>query len=213
MAFPDPASIDQFQRRMKIAEMSLDIEEFAEISGTAGGDLITREVAAPKWTASVTLSSRRNSDAREARALLSAVGVYGRFHIFDTSRKFPAADPDGSILGSAAPTLHTVGSNGKSLRVAGLPSGYVLGPGDLLCFSRDVRHALHEVVETATASAGGLTGTFEVRPHLRLWTIAGLAVDLKRPSALMRMRPGGVSRGAAGPHFRSAMSFAAIEAR
>lgn len=213
MAFPDPASIEQFQRRMKIAEMSLEIEEFAEISDTAGGDLIVAEIAAPKWVATVTLSPRRNAEIREARALLSAVGIFGRFHIFDTSRKFPKADPDGAALGASTPSISSVGSDGKSLRIAGLPSGYVLSAGDLFCFSGSGRHALHEVVETATASAGGLTGMFEVRPHLKLWTTAGLAVDLKRPSALMRMRPGGVSRGSAGPHFHGAMSFGAIEVR
>lgn len=104
----------------------------------------------------------------------------------------PASDPTGSVLGSRTVTIHMVAINMRELRITGLPSGYVLSPGDMLAFqygSGPVRHALHRIVVGGTASGTGLSPLLEVVPSLRPGAVAPLPVSLVRPACKARLLP------------------------
>ena len=84
-------------------------------------------------------------------------------------------------------------SDNKALQLSGLPAGYTLRRGDMLHFDygpSPTRRALHRIVEDATASSGGTTGFFEVRPFLKAGTATGAAVTLVRAAARMMLEPG-----------------------
>ena len=104
----------------------------------------------------------------------------------------PSSDPTGSILGSRTVTIHTVASNMRELRITGLPSGYVLSPGDMLAFeygSSPIRFALHRIVVGGTASSTGLSPLLEVVPNLRAGAVAALTVTLVHPACKARLLP------------------------
>lgn len=140
------------------------------------------------------------------------------FRGYSLSRTYPIRYPRGSwptgesFSGTTA-TLHTVGSNRKSIRVGDLPAGFVLSIGDLV----QIGDAdLHRVMEAATADGSGLTPAFEVRPHIWPDVDGGgspaSAVSVYRPSCIMAIVPGSVvtSTDISG---RGSVAFQAIEAR
>jgi hypothetical protein len=67
-------------------------------------------------------------------------------------------------------------------------------------------------MEPATANGSGVTGEFEVRPHL--WPAAAAAdpVSVKQPACLMAIVPGSLSSDAQSSGWGS-VSFSAMEAR
>src|SRR5690606_29871631 len=118
------------------------------------------------------------------------------FYLYSPMNCYPAADPGGVILDASEVTIHTIGSNNRSLRLEGLPAGYVLTAGDALAFdygASPVRRAWHRLAETVTASGSGLTPLFDLSTHLRPGATTGLAVTLKKPAAKMFRMPGPLS--------------------
>ena len=192
------------------------LSRFVESSGTALGQVITNEIAAPKWRAELELISLRHADAAKLQALIEAIGVAGTFYLHNPAHPGPRLDLAGTVLGGASVTIGTVGATNKTLALVGLPAGYVLSVGDMLSFSfgsNPTRRALHRVVEAATANGSGATGNFEVRPFLKAGVSDGLAVTLVKPSAKMMIEPGSFEPGTAGRVFTRGMAFTAIEVR
>ncbi|MNV85540.1 hypothetical protein D3C71_1795060 [compost metagenome] len=72
---------------------------------------------------------------------------------------------------------------------------------------------LHMVMEPMTASAGGVTTQFEVRPHLWPGVVAPVTATLVKPSCIMTLLPGTVSTTADKDTGRAVVTFQAIEAR
>ena len=126
-------------------------------------------------------------------ALLSLMDQPGAtFLCHDPRYVGPASDPTGSILGSRTVTIHSVASNLRELRIAGLPNGYIMAAGDMLAFEygmNPVRYALHRVVIGGITSSAGLTPMLEVVPNLRPGAVAGLTVALLRPACKARLLP------------------------
>lgn len=212
MAITLPLSLAAFADRLDKLDATMSLERYEETSGTAIGQIISRQIALPKWQFECSLASMSFGEAGEIRALIDRLGRSGQFYMFDPWRPYPKNDPLGAVLGSRTVTIHTIGSDNRSLRIAGLPNSYVLSPGDGLSFNRGsdpVRRSFHRVVEAATASAAGLTPLFEVEPHLRVGTVTGTVVTLRKPAAKMQITsftPG----GARGMRIHG-MSFTAIE--
>lgn len=72
---------------------------------------------------------------------------------------------------------------------------------------------LHMVMEPMTASAGGVTTQFEVRPHLWPGVTAPVAATLVKPACVMAIMPGSISTTADMATGRGTVTFQAIEAR
>ena len=212
MAYTFPLQFADFANRLPVASFSWELQRFEEFSGTARGETIVNEIAAPKWRADVSLRPMLITQANEIQALMEVLGSSNRFGLYDLRKCGPASDPDGSILGSATPTVYAIGTDGKTLRLQGLPAGYTLAIGDMLAikYGAEARVALHRVVSPAAASGVGITGFFEIRPHMKVGPGIGNVVALRKPWAEMQVTS--YSVGDRHGRFVDGVGFTALEA-
>ena len=181
MALTFPLSTAQFFGGLRIVEAQLSLSESMEINRTAGGEVLTADLGPRLWTGNFATRPSTYKETAQAEARLSTLRQAARaFFVYDGRKQFPAADPTGSILGAATPTLAVVGVNRRDITISGLPANYVLSDGDYLSFIYNTsRFALHQIVQGATASGAGLA-TVEVTPHIRE-NFSLSAVTLIRP--------------------------------
>ena len=155
------------------------------------GTVFTIETRSPAWRCELRSTPMTLADLAAVQAKIEALdGTVTAVRLVDPARLYPAADPTGSILGSSVVTVLSVGANGRSFAIEGLPAAYVLTRGDRIEveIAGDGRTELYEVVPaTVTADGAGETAEFEVRPHVREGMAAGDLVTLIRPRALMRI--------------------------
>lgn len=214
MAIIYPYGLSVLADLLVIESIVWSIRRNDEMSGSGDGRTWQAELAPPLWTADVTLSLGYQGALKQVAALLRKLhGGQEAFYLFDPTSPYPQADPTGSILGSSTVLLHTVGLNNRSLRLKGLPNGYVLTLGDKLqiTYGEDpTRNAFLEVSETVTASSGGVTPAFEVFPHLPVGLVADLPVTLIKPACKM-MLPEGFNPGTSRTIVTEGASFRAIQ--
>lgn len=208
-------SLAAFMLKPEFTDADFTLSRFDQESGTARGEIVTAQVAWPKWTATFDIWETEIGLANEIRAIIESLGTSGQFYAHNPGAPFPRLDPKGAGLSGASPAIQSIGADNKSLRVGGLPSGYRLSIGDMLSFDRGSnppRRSLHRVTQAAQANSAGVTGFFTVAPHLRLGTVTGLSVTLARPSAKMQIVRDSPNYGRTTGVMVSGMSFSAIEA-
>jgi hypothetical protein len=155
-----------------------------------------KELRSPLWRMKADCSALTLGQLRRLQALVGGLGgSVGSFYAWNPAAQYPAADPDGSALGSSEVKISGLGSTVKDLALKGLPAGYVLTAGDMLAFDYgSTSRALHQVVtDTVTADEDGVTPTFEIHPPRRQGAAINDVVSLKRPAAEMRIIPGTLS--------------------
>lgn len=186
-----------------------------EQSRQVNGRTVVKDMGSPLWRMSAVSRVLSANLLDHWRARLDALeNGLKTFRGYKLSRCFPIAYPrgtwpgGGSFTGHSA-TLHAIQDN-KAIQVAGLPACFELRIGDMV---RIGAHNLHEVMEPALAAGTGITGGFEVRPHLWPGTTTGAAVSVRRPFCLMALVPGSISAAADPATGRGPISFEAIEAR
>ena len=215
MALTFPLSLNAFADRLRIQSVNWKLERYDELSGLGSGEVLAAQLAPPRMVGDVELVPMYHAAAAQVQALIESLdGAINSFYLYAPQRKYPQYDPTGAVLGAAAVTIHTVGGNNKSLRLQGLPSGYVLTLGDYLSFdygSNPVRRAFHRIVETVTTPGTGISPTFEVRPHLRPGVEGGLSVVLVKPSAKVFIVPGSFNPGTASGVITEGMSFQVMQ--
>lgn len=174
-----------------------------EFSRTASGVTIAKDMGTPLWRATYQTRSLRPNELDQWRAKLKALeGSVQRFTGRPMSRCYPIAHPNGQGLGDvSAVTVASVGTDNKSVTLAGLPVGYNASVGDYMQISTK----LYQIVDTSTG--------FEVRPHLAPGTAFGNVVVLVRPSVPMIILPGTLSTTADASTGRGSITFQAIESR
>ena len=190
-----------------------------EQSRVAGGRTYIKDLGSPLWRMSARSKVLRPNLLDHWRARLQAMqnGVV-TFVGYSLSRKYPiryprGTWPTGESFDGVSAVLHTVETDRKTIRVGSLPAGFVLSIGDLI----QIGDAdLHRVMEQATADGSGLTGLFEVHPHI--WPDVdedgspAVSVSVYRPACVMAVVPGSISTSADLNGWGS-VSFQAIEAR
>lgn len=208
-----PLSLAAFADKLRIASAPFVMQEQQQLSGLGTGDVIAAQLAPSRLTAQVIIAPMPLIRAREVQALIESLnGPQRSFYLYSPANCYPADDPGGVKLGSATVTIASVGSNNRSLALAGFPAGYKITAGDALSFDygvNPVRRAYCRAVESATASGGGITPQFELSHPLRPGVVAGLAVTLKKPAAKMFIEPGSLSIQHAGS--LSTISFRAVQ--
>lgn len=180
-------------------------------SRSANGTTYGKDFGSALWTVAYTTGPIANDDALAYEALLNSLdGVIGSFEAYDMRRAYPRLYPTGT--GANNGVLASVNSNNKAISLSGLVAGQVVSRGDYLSFTYGTSRALHQAVESVTANGSGVTGEFEVRPHLRTgWTLSpATAVTLKEPSGLFSLVPNSVASRASGA-LHSVISFQAIQ--
>ena len=163
-----------------------------ETSGQAGGQIRVKDLRSPLWHMKADCSMLTLQQLRVVRALVGGLGgSLGSFYAWDPAAQFPAADPDGSILGASNVQIGGLGTTAKNLLLKGLPAGYVLTVGDMLAYDYGTSRALHQVVTPqVVASGAGVTPEFEIHPPRRQGAAVNAAVTLVRAAAEMRIVPG-----------------------
>ena len=188
-----PLTHTQFLGALRVEEVTFRLSHPQEHTRLGDGTVISASLGASLWTGTIRLAQANHPRHAQMEALLALMDQPGAtFLCHDPRYVGPASDPTGSVLGSRTVTIHTVASNMRELRITGLPSGYLLSPGDMLGFqygSSPVRYALHRIVVGGTASSGGLTPLIEVIPNLRAGAVAGLTLSLIRPACKARLLP------------------------
>jgi hypothetical protein len=188
-----PLTHTQFLGALRVEEVTFRLSHPQEHTRLGDGTVISASLGASLWTGTIRLAQANHPRHAQMEALLALMDQPGAtFLCHDPRYVGPASDPTGSVLGSRTVTIHTVASNMRELRITGLPSGYLLSPGDMLGFqygSSPVRHALHRIVVGGTASGTGLSPLLEVVPNLRPGAVAGLVVSLVRTACKARLLP------------------------
>ena len=184
-----------------------------EQSTQASGRVLVKDMGSPLWTLRATTKSLSPNELDTWRAKLTTLeNGLKTFWGYPMSRCYPILYPNGSWPTGGAfngnAVLSSINANRKAIALQALPAGFKLTVGDYLSIDGD----LHQVMEPATANGSGVTGEFEVRPHL--WPAAAVAdpVSVKQPACLMAIVPGSLSSDAQVAGWGS-VSFSAMEAR
>lgn len=183
MALQFPLARSEFQDLFGFAGFSpLRLQKFEEASGLGSGQPIHAQIAPPKWVAHFAFSRMRFGLAARAVALVEALGSSNRVNLYDPTIPFPRADPGGVVLGSAKLAVVSIGFNNRSLRIGGMPAGYVLSEGDMVSigYRSPQRRWLGRIVESSEANGLGTSPTFEVRPALPAGIVPGDPVTLRK---------------------------------
>lgn len=190
-----------------------------EQSRTALGKTYVKDLGNPLWQLSAQSKMLTPNVLDYWRARLKALeNGLQTFYGYSLSRTYPilyrnGSWPTGLSFSGTSAVLATVNANRKAITVSALPAAFGISIGDYVQIgSTD----LHQVVEAATASGGGLTPEFEVRPFIWSGVIGGgspaVAVSVKRPHCLMSIIPGSISTQA-GLDGWGAITFQGMEAR
>lgn len=199
--------------------VSFDLAYRQEQSRTASGVTYVKEFGFPLWQmkAQSKILSPNNLDYWRAR-LKALEGGLQTFYGYPLSRTYPILYPNGSwptglAFSGTTAVLNGVNANRKAISVSGLPAAYRVSVGDFFQLGTT---DLHQALETATASGGGLTPEFEVRPHIWTGVVGGnspaVPVSVKRPHCIMAVLPGSIGSDS-GLDGRGSISFAAMEYR
>lgn len=193
LSFPLTRSAFMDKVRCRRESMILDLPTPREVARTRGGTIHTAETGEALWQGAISLVATPWPLAQEIRTLLTALEVPGRaFDLFDVTRPYPLADPDGAGLSGVTTTItaHTA----STLTIAGLPNGYQISVGDYVSFAVSGKRYLHRFNEGATV-AGGSTGAIEVQPFVRATVAGGTSCTLQRPYCRAVTVPGSVDFG------------------
>ena len=201
MALTFPMPKEDFMDLLRVQDVRFFPGGARQVNGTAGGEILTAEVAPTLWVGAVSIAPMRARDAARVQALLATLEVPGRsFEVYKKNQIGPASDPLGAALAGYSPVIEQLQGDNQRLRLSGLPPGYTISAGDFLAFDYDpgtgTRRALHQVTEGRTADGSGeQTLHMSVVPHIRAGASASAAVELVRPHCLAVLVPGSVGYG------------------
>jgi hypothetical protein len=201
--------------RNDILDVLIEAQEFGiyerqEQSRTSYGRTIVKSFGHPLWRMSISTGRLPNDDALDYEARVNTLqNGMNPFYGYDLRRPYPRARPDGDFEDTA--TIAAIGLGGKSLSLAGLETGFKLSAGDMLAFDHAGTRWLHQFTETRTANGLGSTSLQEIYPHLPIGLAPGVAVMLKKPSAVFGIEPGSIQSRTDGP-LHTVISFRAMQA-
>lgn len=210
-----PYALPYFADRLPIVGVEWTDKRTDSISGQGSGRIWQAELAGPLWTATVELARRPSAEMKQIAALIRKLhGAQEQFFLFDPLSPYPASDPTGAVLGAANVKVASIDANRASMAFKGLPANYVLTLGDKFSITygaAPTRYGFFEISETGQASAGGVTPSLGVYPHIP----AGIGVDqdvqLIRPACRMVIMPGTHRAGRAQRHLTEGAGFTAMQ--
>jgi len=192
-----PMPLAEFWSPLRVASLSLSLPAAAEISRTAGGEIIVAELGARLWSARVTLAPIGIESAAALQVKLRLLPRAGAsLFVSPRIRDCPARDPNGVIAASNV-SIASLPAGNQTLSLAGLPAGYALSAGDYLAFNygNPVLQAFHQMVGDARADAAGIVPAFEIVPQLRPGATIGASVTLVKPAFKALLIPGSLNEG------------------
>lgn len=162
-----------------------------EISTTIAGQIFVKDFGAGLWTAEMVTKPLKLDPGLDLEAMLNSLdGSLQIFTLGDVRKQYPREYPTGNFVDSGKiASLNP--SDASVIALQNLPANFVVSRGDYFSFlyGSNNDRALHQAMETVQASAGGLTPSFTVRPHIRPGAVAETDVVFKRPTANFVMQP------------------------
>ncbi|GGH24394.1 hypothetical protein SAMN05444007_103401 [Cribrihabitans marinus] len=210
MSFIFPLQFREFAAGLRVNSQEFDLSESLRVTEDGGGRMLVSESGPRLWQGSLTITTDTHVAQDQAQALAQVMRSAGAsFLIGNLKRKFPKADPMGSILGAASVTLSAPITGSNTISLSGLPSGYVLTAGDYLSFAygdEDEKVALHQVTVGGVAETDG-TLTVGVVSRVRPGAFDGAAVTLIGAACKAIIVPGSFKAGRIGLASTSGFSF------
>jgi hypothetical protein len=191
MALAFPLSLANLVDLLKLETAIPNLMDQQELSGLGTGEVLAHDLAPRLWEFDCATGPFPNHEVERWRSRFLALdGSINSFLIYPPQAPAPETDPDGTILGANAVTIAAIQANRKEMSFTGLPAGYVIPWGSYasIVYSTS-RVALIQLLADATANGAGLTGTVEVRPHLRPGIVAGNPVTIIKPPAKVKLLP------------------------
>lgn len=187
MALNFPLTRTAFQSGIKVAQaMPFRLYRKEMVSETADEEI--KALGPARWVAEFRLVDMYRAEAARVIALLEALGTTNRVRLYDPSTPYPKSDPAGAAIAGNTLTVFALGSNGRSLRIAGLPANFALSAGDMISVGYGSgRRALFRASEPVTANSGGTTPEFDVMPHLPVGLAPGDSVEMDQPYGLFTL--------------------------
>jgi len=170
----------------RLVGLSFKLQPMIEINPLRSGRQIAADLGPALWMgeySSGVLSAARFGVVRAwIDTLLSTQEFYG----FDKFRERPLRGLPVGFTGACTVSAFTAPF---ALTLAGLPSAFVLAPGDYVSFDYNsgTTRALHRIVAGGTASGGSLA--LEVRPAIRSGLVVSQAATVYRAAARMIILP------------------------
>jgi len=163
-------------------------------AATEGGTPIGTETGSALWQADYETPVLRGADLRLMTAWLDeAKKVKASVLAWDSRARYPRAYQGGfgalvragsGLAFDGTATLESVGDDGFTLGLSGLPAGFKLGSGDPLAFvwdfSRVAYHRAAPIAPVVADSDGTLSIT--VNPLVKSGASAGVTVQLDKPA-------------------------------
>jgi hypothetical protein len=200
---------------LRIKSCVWGVQRSDELDGTADGRIWQSALAGPLWTADVTLTDYSFATMEQIAALIRRLdGAKESFYLYNPARRYPQADPDGSRLGTSTVTVKSIGSDGASLALEGLPANYTFTLGDKAHSdygSGPTRRYFFEASETVEANSSGVTAEFAVFPDVPAGLSAGAVITLVNPAAKMFIVPGSFNPGTMSGLVTTGASFKALQ--
>ena len=196
MAYSFPLSLADFFDMLMIGQLELGPTDATVTSRTRGGEVLTAQVGNVVWQGIAQIVMHSHGDADALRAMLQLLRrPGGSFLATPMQRKGPILDPDGTILGAAAPEIDQIDANRRDVRIKDLPAAYALSAGDYLSYtygSSPTRYGFHQLAQGATANGSGVASGLEVTPPIPAGASATLAITLVKPvfKAVLADAPG-----------------------
>lgn len=164
--------------------VTVNLQRNEELSGSGDGRYWAAEMAAPLWTADLTLEAMGRECVARARSIdakFRALGVNRSFLWADPTYRGPASGATVE-LARANVTVSAIGTDRTALSFAGLPAGYALSAGDRFSIEwADGRFYMAELSEDRVAIATGAIASVGVYPYPPMGLVVGRSVDFVRP--------------------------------
>ena len=139
-----------------------------ELSRTASGKTIVKDIGDPLWMATYTSKAMKPNDLDRWRARLEVLdGGLQTFRGYVLSRCYPIMHPRGDwgtgVTWNGICAIQAIATNRKELSLKNVPVGFRLRQGDVMMIGQGRIHRVQNTINTTTTS----TALIEVRPHLR----------------------------------------------
>lgn len=181
-----PLSLAAFADQLPMASFTPRQGLQQQLSSQGSGIDIPADLAPALREYDITLKPVPHRRAQQIMALIEALrGPLNSFYIYDLRYLYPAADPDGAILGSSVPQINSLNANNHALSLKSLPANYVITAGDFLAWdygSDPARRAYFRSAETVTANSSGVTAEFELTGFVQPGSATGTTVTLIKPA-------------------------------
>lgn len=166
MAISNPVTVPEFQEKMRVTNISWDLNERLEVNEMQSRGVISSLMGEPIWEGRLqTRPLRVDNNAFEAEALMDLIKRGRKFLLTPPHKKYPYAYLDGSNPQGSI-TLTAVSASRQEVTFGGFDAGFQLTAGDLFSFTFGGRFYFHRVLETVVAAGNGSVTNITVAPAI-----------------------------------------------